>query len=230
SSKPRMMASPPFGNQTVQSQVEDSSPIDQLGNILYNPDYTHYVVHSQKSDYDMYIGRRNPLIDSRFSDKWGNPFKVGVHGNRNECMKKYRDWIFSPEQDALFKLAKKELKGKILACWCAPLNCHGYVLAEIANSSIGNSKVDQPQQQQLVDNSITSTTSTQTQQPPVAKDVTPANPNSWAALIKKQPVPSSKPSTFDNGGSSSVEPTKVSKPSNDSLDDFPALGGGLKKK
>lgn len=28
-----------------------------------------------------------------------------------------------------------ELKGKILGCWCAPLACHGEVLAELANKS-----------------------------------------------------------------------------------------------
>ena len=30
--------------------------------------------------------------------------------------------------------ARKELKGKILGCWCSPYACHGEVLAEIANS------------------------------------------------------------------------------------------------
>eukprot|EP01133_Synstelium_polycarpum_P003471 gene3471-3950_t len=44
-----------------------------------------------------------------------------------------------PDQNALFQEAKKELKGKIIACWCSPLNCHGHVLAEIANSTPPNS-------------------------------------------------------------------------------------------
>ena len=34
----------------------------------------------------------------------------------------------------LFVEARRLLKGKILACWCSPLSCHGDVLAEIANS------------------------------------------------------------------------------------------------
>lgn len=33
----------------------------------------------------------------------------------------------------LVELAKKELKGKDLVCWCAPKLCHGDVLLEIAN-------------------------------------------------------------------------------------------------
>jgi hypothetical protein len=28
---------------------------------------------------------------------------------------------------------KKELRGKILGCWCAPLPCHADILAEVAN-------------------------------------------------------------------------------------------------
>jgi hypothetical protein len=29
--------------------------------------------------------------------------------------------------------ALPELKGRVLGCWCAPLACHGDVLAQLAN-------------------------------------------------------------------------------------------------
>lgn len=47
-------------------------------------------------------------------------------------MSLYRTWLNHNEPD-LIEAAKRELKGKILGCWCAPLPCHGDVLAEIAN-------------------------------------------------------------------------------------------------
>jgi len=48
-------------------------------------------------------------------------------------IKKYTDWIY--KQPDLLHMARDELKGKILACWCAPEACHGHVLARIANSN-----------------------------------------------------------------------------------------------
>jgi len=82
------------------------------------------VVHSKKSPYDIYIGRPS---------KWGNPFKVGVHGKRGECIEMYRKWINKPKQRHLIRDAKTELKGKVLGCWCKPSPCHGDILVEIAN-------------------------------------------------------------------------------------------------
>jgi hypothetical protein len=44
-------------------------------------------------------------------------------------MVKYREWIFS--QPDLVERAKKELKAKVLGCWCKPEACHGDILVEI---------------------------------------------------------------------------------------------------
>ncbi|KKK75877.1 hypothetical protein LCGC14_2869340 [marine sediment metagenome] len=83
------------------------------------------VVHNKKTPYEIYIGRPS---------KWGNPFKVGIHGKRGECIELYRDWIHQPKQKELFDAAQKELKGKVLGCWCSPNPCHGDVLKEIVDS------------------------------------------------------------------------------------------------
>lgn len=77
------------------------------------------VVHCKKEPYDVYIGRPS---------KWGNPFQIGVHGTRDECIRKYREWVV--HQD----LPTQELRGKVLGCWCHPLPCHGDVLVELANA------------------------------------------------------------------------------------------------
>jgi hypothetical protein len=83
------------------------------------------VVHCKKAPYDVYIGR--PYF-------WGNPYRVGVDGTREEVISKYREWLLS-RPDLLARLP--ELKGKILGCWCKPQVCHGDVLAELAESKNG---------------------------------------------------------------------------------------------
>lgn len=80
------------------------------------------VVHCKRSQFDVYIGRPS---------KWGNPFVIGKDGDRAMVIKKYREWIMA--QPKLIEAAKIELRGKILACWCAPYACHGDVLSEVAN-------------------------------------------------------------------------------------------------
>ncbi len=80
------------------------------------------VVHCKKEPYDVYIGR---------GSKWGNPFKIGIDGTREDVIAKYCDYI-AARPDLLNAVG--ELKGKILGCWCKPLACHGDVLAELAEN------------------------------------------------------------------------------------------------
>lgn len=82
---------------------------------------TQRVVHCKKDSYDVYCGR--PSI-------WGNPFEIAKDGTREEVIAKYKAWIVD-QPELMAKLP--ELKGKILACWCAPRSCHADVLLELAN-------------------------------------------------------------------------------------------------
>jgi len=79
------------------------------------------VVH-KRNRHDVYIGRPS---------KWGNPFAIGRDGDRDEVIAKYRLWIV--RQPALLA-ALPELRGLRLGCFCAPLACHGHVLAELADA------------------------------------------------------------------------------------------------
>ena len=90
------------------------------------------VVHCKKSKYDIYIGRPS---------KWGNPFThiadkttlaKYLVSTRSESIEKYKEWIISGDGNHLLN-DLHELKGKILGCWCKPNNCHGDILAELAN-------------------------------------------------------------------------------------------------
>ena len=87
-----------------------------------------YNKHHKNAPKDaVYVGRPS---------KWGNPFIVGKHGTREECVEGYRKWL-THHENAGFKLwadAEVELKGKNLVCWCAPKPCHADVLLELANA------------------------------------------------------------------------------------------------
>lgn len=63
----------------------------------------------------VYIGRGSP---------WGNPFKVGIDGNRDEVINRFRVEI-------LPNLDLRPLHGKDLVCFCAPKKCHGDVIMEV---------------------------------------------------------------------------------------------------
>lgn len=80
------------------------------------------VVHCKREPYDVYIGRPS---------KWGNPFKISPpQMTRADVIEQYRKYVLSrPDLMA----ALHEIKGKVLACWCKPSDCHGDVLAELAD-------------------------------------------------------------------------------------------------
>lgn len=84
------------------------------------------VVHSGREPYDVYIGR--PSI-------WGNPFKLGEDGSREEVIDKYHRWILT---QPLLLLQLHELRGKTLGCWCRPRYCHGDILAMLADGPRGD--------------------------------------------------------------------------------------------
>lgn len=75
-------------------------------------------------DYDVYIGRPG---------FWGNPFKIGKDGDRDDVLKMYREWL--PRQPELLRRLP-ELKGKTLGCYCKPEACHGDVLIEFVDTCV----------------------------------------------------------------------------------------------
>lgn len=72
----------------------------------------------------VYVGRPS---------RWGNPFKIGPDGDRAEVIAKYR--AFLDLNPSLRALARQELAGRDLVCWCAPEPCHADVLLEVANDA-----------------------------------------------------------------------------------------------
>jgi DNA adenine methylase len=87
--------------------------------------------------YDVYIGRGSP---------YGNPFThvesdtPGVIrvATREEAIRRYRGWLLGTEKEpAKYGWTPPDrdkvlaLKGKVLGCYCKPLDCHGDVLVAL---------------------------------------------------------------------------------------------------
>lgn len=95
------------------------------------------VVSRRRDRYDVYIGRPS---------KWGNPFVVGEHGDPLDCVNRFREWLL--QRPDLIAAAKRELRGKVLGCYCArqggvgpddPPVCHGQILARAARGDYDGS-------------------------------------------------------------------------------------------
>lgn len=84
------------------------------------PGHLPQVVNLRTNAYDVYIGRGSP---------WGNPFRIGEHGNRQQVIEKYEDWILT-QPNLIARIP--ELMDKRLGCFCSPAACHGDVLVKLA--------------------------------------------------------------------------------------------------
>ena len=71
-----------------------------------------------RPDYDVYIGRTCGVFQGT---KWSNPWSQ-VYYPVEECLENFEQMFWNTPE--LFE-SIAELKGKVLACWCAPNPCHG---------------------------------------------------------------------------------------------------------
>ena len=81
------------------------------------------VVNIRNQHCDVYIGRGSPF---------GNMFRIGQDGNREQVIELYRQKITKRMlSDEVFADQVLSLRGKRLGCFCKPLACHGDVLVEL---------------------------------------------------------------------------------------------------
>ena len=119
-------------NPQIQ-EIEPLLPFPEKVETKRNNERT-IVVHCKKHNYDVLIDR---------TTKWGNKYKIGIDGDRTECVMKFkRDFYSNPE---LQEQALKELSGKILGCWCKErpddgILCHGDIYAAYCNSIMEEGK------------------------------------------------------------------------------------------
>jgi hypothetical protein len=96
------------------------------------------VVNRRRERFDVYIGRPSPF-GNPFSHMPGTLAKFRV-ATREEAITKFREWFLA--QPALVERARRELKGKVLGCWCKPASCHGDVIAEIIDGERNTAAAD----------------------------------------------------------------------------------------
>lgn len=85
-------------------------------------------------EYNVYCGRKGKGMEGQF----GNPFIVGVHGQKGECVKKFEDWLFNSKEDKAETMRNRILKeiksNDILGCFCVDGKgngeCHAKVIAK----------------------------------------------------------------------------------------------------
>jgi hypothetical protein len=72
---------------------------------------------------------------------FGNPYYIGIDGDREEVLEKYRVYFEKKLTDSVFRGKIQLLRGKKLGCWCRcdppcndpkckPLRCHLEVIVE----------------------------------------------------------------------------------------------------
>ncbi len=102
------------------------------------------VVHALSgAPYDVYVGRqskRQGLPES----PWANRFRIGKDGDREEVLRRFeqKERELAESLPNTYAMQIAELRGKTLACWCAPKDraltiedetvCHGQILLRLA--------------------------------------------------------------------------------------------------
>lgn len=84
------------------------------------------VVNIKQEKCEVYIGR---------GSIFGNKFKIGRDGSREEVIEKYKVWLWEKvREDRKFLSEVLKLKDRdSLGCFCSPLKCHGDVLISFIN-------------------------------------------------------------------------------------------------
>jgi ParB-like chromosome segregation protein Spo0J len=68
------------------------------------------------------------LVEVDRTSEWGNPFEMPYDGDRDTVIKNYAEHYLPYKPSLLDNV--RELRGKALACWCAPDACHADVLVQ----------------------------------------------------------------------------------------------------
>jgi len=96
-----------------------------------------WIVHHGRYEGDLdgayvYCGR-----SKSHDNVLGNPFRIGVDGDRDEVIRKFKVWVWNEYQKKgglyhkLNMIVKMfEDRNLILGCWCSPLRCHCEVIRD----------------------------------------------------------------------------------------------------
>ena len=91
----------------------------------------------QKKNYYDSSWRSNPnAVYVGRPSRWGNPYKIGRDGTREQVLAKYRRWLENELIDNPYFL--EPLRGKDLVCFCKLTEaCHADIIAEFLKACGG---------------------------------------------------------------------------------------------
>jgi hypothetical protein len=120
------VASEPGGLREQLHPLRWSSACDDLAVRLKDGET---VVLSYRTDQELidWAEAHDLLVRIDRRTDWGNPFEMPADGDRDQVILAYAKHYLPNKPSLLARLP--ELRGKVLACWCAPEACHGDVLA-----------------------------------------------------------------------------------------------------
>jgi hypothetical protein len=98
----------------------------------------------KKENFNLFIGRYHSYRpDSGMKDgtMLGNPYPMKNESEREECIRKFSEYFFLPENYEKFlpylkriKQREKEHGTVYLVCFCAPKACHGDIIKKAVDS------------------------------------------------------------------------------------------------
>ncbi len=121
---------PTSTDDTAQAPRPDESREPTIYNLRNNPDAV-----------------KNGAVRIDRQTKWGNPFRIGEHGTRDQVIALYQKDLWKrirSDEISLTDLAA--LNGKDMACHCSPKACHGDVLSRAATWAAAQIEIKTQQQ------------------------------------------------------------------------------------
>lgn len=116
-----------FDSATKPEFFDPQDVLSEKITVRYITDKITFVSNKDRGEhFDTYCGR---------GTLWGNPYAIGVDGDRDEVIRKFK---YDFDRDYLkggndFKEKLKKLRGHTLGCHCKPYACHSDVLAQYLN-------------------------------------------------------------------------------------------------
>lgn len=87
-------------------------------------------MNCRRDAFDVYVGRPSPF-GNPFSHRPGTLATYRVR-TRDAAIARFEEWLMTDPE--LIARVRRELRGKVLGCWCAPDKaCHAEILARVAN-------------------------------------------------------------------------------------------------
>ncbi len=96
------------------SEIERRKIVENGGTVLANKRCDKHLLR--------WASEEGVLVPIDRGTPWGNPFIEGQDGDRDKVCNNY-EWYLQRKPSLLNKI--ETLRGKVLACWCYPLRCHG---------------------------------------------------------------------------------------------------------